>query len=307
MEVYPDDHPVTFVHAAGTADQLVEALPLHAIDQSPHIGLLSALYVPPLAVATSLEGFQEIVAHLRAPDGCPWDREQTHLSLRPYLLEEAYEVLAALDASDPEAMREELGDLLLQIVLHAQIANEEGEFRMADIIQGIQSKLVRRHPHVFGDLNVDGVNTVLQNWEKLKAAERKHKGKEHASIFDGVPVALPALSQAEQLQARAARVGFEWPELQQVYEKVQEELHEIHQAETDEERHWEIGDILFAMVNLARTLKVEPESALREASIRFRARFRYIEEKARLSGRTCADFTIEEMLAFWNEAKNVAG
>ena len=303
MEVYPDGHPVMLVHAAGGEGERVEALALHAIDQSEYIGLLTALYVPPLAEATSLEGFQETIAHLRAPDGCPWDREQTHLSLRPYLLEEAYEVLAALDSGDVSALREELGDLLLQIVLHSQIANEEGEFRMAEVIQGIQTKLIRRHPHVFGDVAVDGVTTVLQNWEKLKADERKNNGKSKASIFDGVPVALPALSQAEQLQSRAARVGFEWPELQQVYDKVHEELQEVRQANSIEERAWEIGDILFAMVNLARTLKVEPESALREASLRFRFRFQFIEEKARASGRNFSELSIDEMLAYWDEAK----
>lgn len=303
LSVYPENHPVVLVHGAGTASENVESLQLKNLGQSETTSFHTALFIPSLDSATSLEGFQETIAHLRAPDGCPWDREQTHLSLRPYLIEEAYEVLAALDAGDMDALREELGDLLLQIVLHAQIANEAGEFRMADVIQAVQSKIIRRHPHVFGDVTVDGVGTVLQNWEKLKAAERKKKGKEHASIFDGVPVALPALSQAEQLQSRAARVGFEWPELHQVYEKVQEELHEVRQAESDAERMWEIGDIFFAMVNLARTLKVEPESALREASLRFRTRFNYIEDRARTTGRAISNFSIDEMLAFWKEAK----
>ena len=170
--VYPDEHPVRLVHAAGTPAELVEDLPLYEIDRSEHIGLLTVLYVPPLGEGTSFEAFQEIIAHLRAPDGCPWDKEQTHQSLRASLLEESYEALAALDSEDPHKMTEEFGDLLLQIVLNAQIASEEGEFGMADVFKGIYDKIIRRHPHVFGETQVDGVGSVLKNWEKLKAEER---------------------------------------------------------------------------------------------------------------------------------------
>ena len=180
MEVYPDEHPVTLVHAAGTAQEQVEQLPLFEIDRRPQVGLLSTLYVPPLGPATSFEAFQELVAHLRAPEGCPWDREQTHQTLRTSLLEEAYEVLTALDADDPVAMREEFGDLLLQIVLNAQIANEYGEFRMAEVLQSIHAKLVHRHPHVFSAAAVDGVAGVLQNWEKLKGRRTQGEGHERS-------------------------------------------------------------------------------------------------------------------------------
>jgi tetrapyrrole methylase family protein/MazG family protein len=172
MDTYPDEHPVSLVHAAGTPHALVEDLLLHAIDQSSSIGLLTSLYLPPLEKGMSFEAFQEIIAHLRAPDGCPWDREQDHQTLRTNLLEETYEALAALDADDPVHMREEFGDMLLQITLHAQIANEYGEFNINQMIKGIYDKIIRRHPHVFGNLKVDGVETVLHNWEKLKAAER---------------------------------------------------------------------------------------------------------------------------------------
>jgi tetrapyrrole methylase family protein/MazG family protein len=216
MEVYPDEHPVRLVHAAGTPQVQVEDLPLYEIDRSQAVGLQTTLYVPPLGSGTSLEAFQEIVAHLRAPNGCPWDREQNHQSLRSSLLEETYEVLAALDADDPVSLCEELGDLLLQIVLHAQIANEYGEFALAEVIRGIHTKIIARHPHVFGDVQVEGVQGVLQNWEALKAAERKAHGKEHTSTLDGVPVALPALAQAEQYTSRAARLGFVWPALSDV-------------------------------------------------------------------------------------------
>ena len=303
MEVYPDEHPVRLVHAAGTPAAQVEELALYEIDRSPSIGLLTTLYLPPLGPATSLEAFQEIVAHLRAPEGCPWDREQTHQSLRGSLLEETYEVLDALDADDPASLREELGDLLLQIMLHAQIANEYGEFSLAEVIQGIHTKIVARHPHVFGEVKVDGVKGVLQNWEQLKAAERKANGKAQASILDGVPKAIPALSQAEQYTSRAARLGFEWPGLEDVVRKVLEELDEIQKAQTTDALEHEVGDLLLAAVDLARYHKIDPESALREANARFRKRFYFIEEKARQSGRKVPDLSLEEMLRYWKEAK----
>ncbi len=201
--------------------QKVEEMQLYEIDRSPEIGLLTALYVPPLAADTSFENFQEIVARLRAPDGCPWDREQTHLTLRKYLLEETYEALAVLDGEDAEGMREEFGDLLLQIVLHAQIGSEEGEFSMAEILQGISQKLVRRHPHVFGDVEVDGVNGVLQNWEKLKAVEKKDNGdQKHRGLLEGVPKEFPALAQAQQVQDRASRVGFDWAGEDEIWDEL---------------------------------------------------------------------------------------
>jgi tetrapyrrole methylase family protein/MazG family protein len=303
MEVYPDEHRVKLVHAAGTPEVKVEELALYEIDRSPLIGLLTTLYVPPLGAGTSLEAFQEVIAHLRAPDGCPWDREQTHQSLRANLLEEAYEVLTALDEDDPAGLCEELGDLLLQIVLHAQIASEYGEFTMADVIRNIHTKIIGRHPHVFGDVKVEGVKGVLQNWERLKAVERQANGKEAASILDGVPKALPALSQAEQYTSRAARLGFEWSGLEGATDKVMEELEEIRQAQNTEERAREIGDLLLAIVDLARYYQVEAESALRQANARFRKRFGWIEERARQLGKKVSDFTLEEMLALWNEAK----
>jgi tetrapyrrole methylase family protein / MazG family protein len=303
MAIYPDEHPVKIVHAAGTADVQVENLPLYEIDRSSQIGLLSALYVPPLEPETSFEAFQEIIAHLRAPDGCPWDREQTHLSLRPSLLEETYELLSALDAEDIEGMREEFGDLLLQIVLHAQIASEYGEFNMADVLRGIHTKIVHRHPHVFGDLELRDKQGVLQNWERLKEQERAANGKAEASLLDGVALALPALVQAEQYQRRAARVGFDWPDIQGVLDKLDEELAEVHSAQDTRARAAEIGDLLFAVVNLARWNDVDPESALRAANTRFRKRFFYIEQAAKTQGRSISDLSIDEMEALWQEAK----
>lgn len=303
MAIYPDEHPVQLIHAAGTEDELVENLALYEIDRNSPIGLLTALYLPPLGPATSFEAFQEVIAHLRAPDGCPWDRQQTHQTLRSYLLEEAYEVISALDADDPAAMQEELGDLLLQIVLHAQIGSEYGEFSMVDILRGIHTKIVRRHPHVFGDLALQDVKGVLQNWEKLKEAERAENGNLKTSLLDGVALALPALVQAYEYQDRAARVGFEWHELEGVYEKVAEEIGEVRAAATQAERAAEIGDLLFSVVNLARWLKVDAESALREANQRFRQRFAQIEAGARAQGRSVADLSLDEMESLWQNAK----
>ena len=302
MEVYPDQHPVQLVHGAGTPQTIVESLALYEIDRSPHIGLLTALYVPPLSAATSFEAFQEIIAHLRAPNGCPWDREQDHQSLRSDLLEETYETLAAIDADDPPAMCEEFGDLLLQIVLHAQIASEYGEFRMQDVLHGIHTKIVHRHPHVFGDVQVDGVGKVLQNWENLKAEERQTKGKSEAGLLDSVPVALPALSLAEEYQKRVARVGFDWPDVQGVLDKVCEEAAEVRAAEGSK-RSAEIGDLLFAVVNLARWCEADAESMLRETNARFKRRFSSIEQAARARGIRVAELTAQEMDDLWEAAK----
>jgi tetrapyrrole methylase family protein / MazG family protein len=301
--IYPDGHPVRLVHAAGTKDELVENLRLYEVDRSEHIGLLTSLYVPPLAEGTSFEAFQEIVAHLRAPDGCPWDREQTHESLRTHLMEEAYETLDALDSGDFSAIQEELGDLLLQIVLHSQIASEEGEFTVNAVIKGIYDKIVRRHPHVFGGVQLDGVQGVLQNWEKLKEAERKDNGKQEKGLLDGVPLAMPALSQAQEYQDRAARVGFDWPVVEGVLDKILEEVKEVNQATNKQELNEEIGDLFFVLVNLARWKKIDAESALRETNLKFKRRFAYVEQGAKKQGRSLSDMTLEEMDVLWEQAK----
>ena len=304
--VYPDDHPVKLIHAAGTDQESVEDLKLFEIDRSRQIGLLSALYLPPLPKDVTFENFQEIIARLRAPDGCPWDREQTHATLRKHLLEETYEALAALDADDPDGMREEFGDLLLQIVLHAQIGAEAGEFTMADIIQGITQKLIRRHPHVFGDVQVEGVKGVLQNWEKLKAAERKEHGVEQIKgLLDGVPRAFPALAQAQEVQDRAARVGFDWPEAEAMWATVMEETQAARATSEPEQRNLAIGDLLFGAAGLARWYKVDSESALRETILRFRRRFSHIENRARELGKPVNELKPVELDALWKEAMQV--
>jgi tetrapyrrole methylase family protein/MazG family protein len=304
-DVYTDDHPVRFIHNAGDNDQLVEDIPLYAIDRSIHIGLRSALYVPPLGEDYSFEKFQEIIARLRAPDGCPWDRKQTHLSLRRYLVEETYEALDALDQEDTARLQEELGDLLLQILLHAQIATEDGEFNMAEVLKSINQKIIRRHPHVFGDVHVENAEDVLVEWERVKADEReaRHDKKENRSLLDSVPVSMPALSQAQELQDRAARVGFDWSTIQPVLDKVIEEVEEFQQASLPEEKAGELGDLLFAVVNLVRWNKTDAESALRQTNNRFRHRFAYIERAAAKEGRKLSDMTLAEMDELWEQAK----
>jgi tetrapyrrole methylase family protein / MazG family protein len=301
--VYPDEHPVQLVHAAGTDEELVENLQLYEIDRSEHIGLLTVLYVPPLGEGTSFEAFQEVIAHLRAPDGCPWDREQTHATLRTHLMGEAYEALAAMDSGNPAEMAEEFGDLLLQIVLNAQIAGEDGEFTMADVLRGIHDKIIRRHPHVFGDVTLNGVQGVLKNWEKLKAVERANSHEPEKGLLDGVPLALPALSQAQEYQDRAARVGFDWKEVSGVLDKIVEEIQEVRQVTDQEQLSAELGDLFFALVNLARWKKVDAESALRGTSIRFKQRFTYVEQGAKGQGRKLSEMSIDEMEALWQEAK----
>lgn len=297
LAVYPREHMIQVVED-GRRKEI-------ALDELAVFSASACLYIPSLGAGTSFESFAEIVAHLRAPDGCPWDKEQTHQSLRTHLLEEAYETLTAMDDNDPAGMCEEFGDLLLQIVLNSQIANEIDEFSMTEVIKDIYDKIVRRHPHVFGDVKLDGVKGVLQNWEKLKEKERKDNGEEkkEKGLLDGVPAALPALTQAQEYQDRAARVGFDWPEIEGVLDKIQEEIAEIKQAQNLEEVRAELGDLFFVLVNLARWRKVDAESALREANLKFKKRFAYVEKGAKGQGRNLSDMTLDEMDALWDEAK----
>lgn len=296
--VYAGSHVVWKVESGQKSEERLDEFGLE-ISSYP-----ISLFVPSFGEGTSFEAFAEIVAHLRAPDGCPWDKEQTHQSLRKHLLEESYETLSAMDANDVDGMREEFGDLLLQIVLNSQIAYDAKEFNFTDAVKRIYDKIIRRHPHVFGDLKLDGVEGVLQNWEKLKEKERKGK-KEDKGILDGVPVALPALSQAQEYQDRAARVGFDWPEIEGVLEKIREEIEEIKTAENPEQVKSELGDLFFVLVNLARWRDVDAESALREANLKFKKRFAYVEKGAKEQGRNLTDMTLEEMDSYWNEAKGL--
>jgi tetrapyrrole methylase family protein / MazG family protein len=296
LTTYPNEHVIFVVEDGKMKDESLIEFGNDEVSEG------FSLYIPALGEGTSFESFAEIVAHLRAPNGCPWDREQTHESLRKHLLEESYEAISAIDSGDFTDMREEFGDLLLQVVLQSQIANEEKEFNVNQVIQGIHSKIVRRHPHVFGDLKLEGVDGVLANWEKLKEKERSDKNQEKG-LLDGVPLALPALSQAQEYQDRAARVGFDWPEIEGVLDKVKEEIEEIKTAESDFELASEIGDLFFALVNVARWKHVDAESALRGTNMKFKKRFDYVGQGARRQGRNLSELSLEEMDGLWNEAK----
>jgi len=307
MAAYPDDHPVTLVHGAGTESEVIEDLPLHAIDKSPHLGLLSSLYIYPLAETSSFESFQEIIAKLRAPGGCPWDREQTHLSLRPFLLEETYEALDALDREDMTDLEEELGDLLLQIVLHAQIATEDGDFNIHQVIDGVGQKLIRRHPHVFSEVKVSGVSGVIRNWEAIKAEERGENGTStKEGLLDGVPRALPALSQAQEIIERVGRVNFSLLLEQGTPEIMRQKLEDLEAADEIESMDT-IGELLLATVALAYRNEVDAESALRERLRRFRKRFKHMEASAADAGKPLGLLSPEQQQQLWGQSRDNAG
>ncbi|MBA2252698.1 MAG: nucleoside triphosphate pyrophosphohydrolase [Nitrospirales bacterium] len=270
-------------------------------------------------MSKSFDDLVQLMARLRAPDGCPWDRKQTHESLKPYLVEEAYEVLEAIDHTDITRLREELGDVLLQVIFHAQIGAEEEKFSVEDVIHSLSEKLVRRHPHVFGtaDQKQEGLNAddVKVRWEQIKRNEREEKGQD-SSALEGIPKTLPALLRAFQVQARAARVGFDWSDLTPVLGKLEEELQEFRDAmaastaatpstsnQAQEHVESELGDVLFTMVNIARFLKINPEEALRKTINRFIDRFQYIEAQAAVNGQSLQDMTLDEMDALWEHAK----
>jgi tetrapyrrole methylase family protein/MazG family protein len=241
----------------------------------------------------------EIIARLRAPDGCPWDKEQTHQSLRASLISECYEVLEALDKGDAAKLCEELGDLLLQIVLHAQIAKDDGEFEINDVIESIDTKIIRRHPHIFGTAKVKNAEEVMHNWEALKKAERD----EGESMLAGVPKDMPALAYAYEISRRAVRVGFEWENIEGVIDKMAEEIKEIKDAASLEEKEREYGDLLFTLVNVARWEGVDAESALRQANRKFYQRFSHMEELCRRRGLNFAELSFKEKDDLWEEAK----
>lgn len=303
---YPDEHRVQVVHTPGTSECRVEAIPLYELDRLPDIDYATALYVPPLAETENTRtfaGLMNVTRALRAPGGCPWDREQTHASLKPHLLEEAYEVMEALDSGDTQDLAEELGDLLFQVTIHSQVAAEAGEFSIEEVIGGIAGKLIGRHPHVFGELRLETADEVRGAWEGFKQREKPKR----ASILEQIPKGLPALPQSNLIQKRASSVGFEWPSLEEVISKVEEEIaelrHEVQlEASKDDERE-EFGDILFALVSVARHLHIDPEEALRLANRKFVARFQYVEARVNTLDKSLRDLSPQELDTFWQEAK----
>ncbi|UCE97552.1 MAG: nucleoside triphosphate pyrophosphohydrolase [Dehalococcoidia bacterium] len=240
-----------------------------------------------------------IIAQLRGPDGCPWDKQQSHKSLRDSLLEECYEVLEALDEDESRRLSEELGDLLMQVVFHAQVASEAGEFDLKEVIESINTKLIRRHPHVFGSIDVSGAEEVLFNWEKLKKKEKQKV----VSMLDGVPKTMPALAYSQEIQGRVARVGFDWQQDAGVIDKLAEEISELSEARTKMRREEEFGDLLFTIANIARRWGIDLESALRRANKRFYGRFTRMEEMCQQRGLDLADLTFDEQNKLWEEVK----
>jgi tetrapyrrole methylase family protein/MazG family protein len=251
----------------------------------------------------SFAALKEIIAKLRGPDGCPWDKKQTHASLRPYLVEECYEVLQALDEETPQKLCEELGDLLLQIMLHAQIATEAKQFDIDDVVQGISSKLIHRHPHVFGGQKVQDAGEVELNWQALKQEERE----EGESLLAGAPEQMPALAYSQSIQRRVAGVGFDWDKVEEIIDKLAEEVAEVKQAPDQQERAKEFGDLLFTLANVARRLDIDLEMALRSANQRFRRRFVYMEKACCERGINFGSLSLDEQNVLWEEAKRVIG
>jgi tetrapyrrole methylase family protein/MazG family protein len=300
LDLYPPEHRVTLLSALGTAQATTTGLPLAELDHGP-TGYLDALFVPALASeenVRTLDGLAAIVRRLNSPGGCPWDQEQTHESLRKYLLEETHETLEALDAGDRERIAEELGDLLLQVFMHAEVARREDTFALGDVTAGIGRKLIRRHPHVFGTGEAKTAADVERNWERLKQRE-----KPGTSLLGGVPAGLPALAASQSLQGRARKVGFDWPDIEGPLEKLREEIAEFAHAEGAAEREDEFGDILFVAANIADRLGLDAEQCLRLANQKFRRRFEVVERLAEARNLDMAAMDIVELDRLWDEAK----
>ena len=337
MENLADDYEIYFLRNMGLPDAECRPVQLFELDRQPHIDHLTSVYIPPMGdeempsgimsfgdeedeevdanaatedmVTTTafddvdIQPLVDVMRTLREPGGCPWDREQTHASIRSNMIEEVYEYLEAVDADDTEGMREELGDVLMQIVFHARMAEEAGRFDLQDVIDEVVDKLIRRHPHVFGETKVSGSDEVLVNWEAIKKTEKT----ERKHVLDGVAQGLPALLRAYKLQGKAAKVGFDWPDASGVWAKVQEELGELQEALASGDKlaaEKELGDVFFAIVNYARHHKLEPEVALNGTNNRFAKRFSHVEACVEASGKHWQDFSLDELDKFWDEAKN---
>ena len=308
MEKLPYDYEVYIVTAAGSKDEKIRKIPLVELDREAEVNNLTTIYIPPVKNETLIyKDFYKlkgIIAKLRGPGGCPWDIKQTHESLKKYLIEEAYEVIEAIQEQDVDHLVEELGDVLLQVLLHAQIGEDDGYFNIDDVIEGLSAKMVRRHPHVFGDRVAETAEDVVKNWQEIKQEE---KGIQQESILDEVGKSLPNLIRAFELQRKAAKVGFDWHDVSGAWDKLTEEIgefkDEIALNPSSEDVMKEFGDILFAFINIARFYDIHPDEALFMTNQKFMNRFHYIERKVKDSGRTFEDYTLEELDSYWNEAK----
>ena len=305
MDVLDDETPVWFLRNLGLLDEECRTVPLYELDRQENIDHLTSVFVPEYKEKVSVMDVRpltDVMATLRSPGGCPWDMEQTHSSIRKSLIEEVYELLEAIDNMDYENMKEELGDVLLQVVFHARLAEEEGAFTMQDVVDEIVNKLIRRHPHVYGTIEVGSSDEVLQNWDAIKQTEKK----ERTHVLDGVTKGQPALMRAYKLNSKAAKAGFDWPDNDGVWNKVMEEAAELKEAvafKNKEEQEHELGDLLFSIAAYAKHIGLEPETALNAANNRFVKRFSYVESCVEESGRDWKDFTLAELDAFWNKAK----
>ncbi|MCG3420625.1 nucleoside triphosphate pyrophosphohydrolase [Oceanobacillus jordanicus] len=310
LEDLPADYMVTIMEAAGSEAEQIRQVPLEELDHAMEISNLTSVYVPPVSETLLNHTFnrlREVIAVLRSPEGCPWDRKQTHESLREYAIEEVYELIDAIDNQDDENIIEELGDILLQVMLHSQIGEDDGYFTVDDVIRAVTDKMIHRHPHVFADRHVDSVEEVYKNWEELKKEE---KPGERTSVLDGVPKNLPSLAKAVKLQKKAAKTGFDWEEVKDIWAKLTEELDEVKEAISDdnkEEIEKEFGDILFVIANLSRYYKINPEVALNRTNEKFTSRFAFIEEQLGEQQKDIQKATLQEMDELWDKAKEREG
>ncbi|MDX5475396.1 MAG: nucleoside triphosphate pyrophosphohydrolase [Bacillaceae bacterium] len=309
MEIYPDDFEVVLVTAAGTKEEVVQNVPLYELDRVTSLNNLTSVYVPKVKdeeiLYKQFSSLRHTIATLRGPNGCPWDQKQTHETLKRYLIEETYELLDAINNDDVDGIMEELGDVLLQVMLHAQIGEDEGYFNIDEVIETINEKMIRRHPHVFGDISVEDADEVVSNWEQIKREEKLER--ETQSLLDSVAKSLPSLSRALHLQKKAGKVGFDWQDDAPMWAKIEEEIGEL-KVELKKDRNekkamQEFGDLLFALVNIARYYAIEPEDALHATNEKFYRRFGFIEEKVKSKGKEMTDLSLEELDAIWEEAK----
>ncbi|RKQ33033.1 nucleoside triphosphate pyrophosphohydrolase [Oceanobacillus halophilus] len=306
LEDLPPNYEVTLLEAVGSSDEVIRTVPLEELDHQVEISNLTSVYVPP--VPTELlnhrfENLRAVMRTLRGPNGCPWDRKQTHESLREHSIEEIYELIEAIDNQDDEGIIEELGDILMHVMLHSQIGEDNGYFTVDDVIRGITNKMIYRHPHVFGDAKLETADDVTRNWEELK---KKEKGNKRKSVLDGVPKPMPSLAKAYQLQRKAAKVGFDWDEVSDIWNKLDEEVGEVKEAIEIKDKlevEKEFGDVLFVLANLTRYYNINPEIALEQTNQKFISRFTYIEEQLSKQGKDIHHSSLAEMDALWNKKK----
>jgi tetrapyrrole methylase family protein/MazG family protein len=307
MQVFPDDYEVMIADSLGVIGQeKIIKVPLYELDHQDCFTNLTSVYVPP-ATEDSIYYRQfsylvDIMRKLRSPEGCPWDQKQTHESLRPYLIEEAYEFIDAVNQQDDRAMVEELGDVLLQVIFHAVVAEDRYGFSLSEVIETLSKKLIRRHPHVFGTAHANTPDEVVQTWDEVKKSEGKGKKD---SILDDIPKSYPAILTAYEQQKKAAKVGFDWEDVTGVFDKMKEELTELAEAPDAMEREKELGDVLFTMINIARFYKIDPEVALYQTTSKFDRRFRHVEQRAKASGQPLEKYGIDQLEVWWQEAKQI--